>query len=139
MDRITSVCVRNKGSHFLTRYMVNTQWRYCYKTTIKQHLGISLIQRDFNHPIWLSTLFLIIPAALSGECPSQLLLNQSQLAVAHCPVTSKEGKRALDRCPALEGPNMLVGRKDRKGLSCTRYLKAPQEEAQPPTSPPRSL
>lgn len=54
-------------------------------------------------------------------------------------MTFKEGKRALDRCPALEDPDMLVGRKDREALSCTCYLKAPQEEAQLPTSPPRSL
>lgn len=41
MDHITSVRVRKEGSHFLTRYMVNTQWRYCYKRTIKQCFGIS--------------------------------------------------------------------------------------------------
>lgn len=137
MSCITSVYVRKERSNFLTRYVVNTQLRYCYKRTIKQCPVISHYSKGCQPcPLVVCTIhhYPCCPAWAASQPPARC-----QLAVAHCTTMSKEGEKALDHCSALKVPNILVGRKDREALSCTCYLKAPQEAAQLHTSPPQSL
>lgn len=137
MSCITTAYVRKEGSRFLTRYMVNTQLGYCYKRTIKQHPGISHDSKGCQLPplvVCIIPHYPCCPVRAASQPPAQ-----SQLAVAHCPTTCKEGERALNQRPALKVPSTLVGRKDREALSCTCYLKAAQEEVQLHASLPRSL